>query len=145
MTYLKENPLQDISTDFATNKLMQGAGFVCVYVLDNLATQALKVTRANLQRPEITVEEDVVGELVANENEIILEKVEEEQMALQSDDDSDAEEMTNALNNAMLDIKLNKRSSAEADKRNNIALMSASGEDQGQKHSMVDSESWRYI
>lgn len=122
---------------------MQGAGFVCVFVLDSLATQALKVTRANLERPEIAVEDDVVGELVADENEVILEKVEEAQMAQLSDDDSDAEQMTNALTNAMLNLKLdNRRHSASGNRHNNVAL-SPPGGDHGATHSLVDSESWR--
>lgn len=79
---------QDISTDFPANKLMQGAGFVCHYILDCLATQALKVTRPNLGRPEIKTDDDIKAEIVENTNEIILEKVEEEQYGM-SDDDLD--------------------------------------------------------
>lgn len=133
--------LQDISTDFPTNKLMQGAGFVCVYVLDSLATQALKVTKASLEKPEIAVEADLVPELGNDENEVILEKVEEEQMA-QMSDDSEAEEMTNALNNVMLDLKLNNRNSIDGKSQVNVVLLSASG-DHGGTNSLVDTESWR--
>lgn len=85
--------LQDISTDFPANKLMQGAGFICWYVLDSLATQALKVNRPHLSRPEIQEEEDIQTEIVENTNELILEKVEEEQNGLfNSDDDFDADD-----------------------------------------------------
>lgn len=117
---------------------MQGAGFVCVYVLDSLATQALKVTKASLEKPEIAVEEDVVAELATDENEVILEKVEEEQMA-QMSDDSDAEEMTNVLNNAMLDLRLNNQKNQQG----NMVLSMGSGDHQGRTHSLTDSESWR--
>ncbi|XP_037034143.1 intraflagellar transport protein 57 homolog [Bradysia coprophila] len=89
----------DISTDFPTSKLMQGAGFICWYILDCLATQTMKLTTKFLS-PQIQDEEDVAVEYVDNENEIILERVEEEQNALFSDDsDDDADE------NALLDLK----------------------------------------
>lgn len=69
---------------------MQGAGFVCHYILDCLATQALKVNRPNLGKPEIKADDDIKAEMVENNNEIILEKLEEEQYGLfQSDDDLD--------------------------------------------------------
>lgn len=90
---------QDISTDFPTSKLMQGAGFICWYILDCLATQTMKLTTKFIS-PQIQDEEDVAVEYVDNENEIILERVEEEQNALFSDSsDDDADE------NALLDLK----------------------------------------
>lgn len=121
---------------------MQGAGFVCVYVLDSLATQALKVTKASLESPEIAVEEDVMAEVFSDENEVILEKVEEEQMA-QLSDDSEAEEMTNALNNAMLDLKLNSRTPKDGKTPGNILHLGSL--DQDTTRSLVDSESWRLV
>lgn len=126
--------MQDISTDFPTNKLMQGAGFVCVYVMDCLATQAIKVNNPHLLRPEIKTEEDVAADIVANENEIILEKVEEEQMAMQSDDD-DSDADANG-NNALLDLKFNK-----LDNKRNGNLFPGKGADA----SLADSESWRFV
>lgn len=36
---------QDIPTDFASNKLIQGAGPICLFVLDCLATQAMKISK----------------------------------------------------------------------------------------------------
>lgn len=108
---------------------MQGAGFVCVYVMDCLATQAIKVTSAQLLRPEIKTEEDVAAEIVANENEIILEKVEEEQMAIQSDDDSDTDIN---MNNALLDLNFTR-----ADNKRNAAVF------QTDNTSLSDSENWR--
>lgn len=72
---------------------MQGAGFICWYVLDSLATQALKVNRPHLSRPEIQEEEDIQTEIVENSNELILEKVEEEQNGLlNSEDEFDADD-----------------------------------------------------
>lgn len=72
---------------------MQGAGFICWFVLDSLATQALKVNRPHLSRPEIQEEEDIQTEIIENTNELILEKVEEEQNGLfNSDDDFDADD-----------------------------------------------------
>lgn len=113
---------------------MQGAGFVCVYVMDCLASHAIKVNNPHLLRPEIKTEEDVAADIVANENEIILEKVEEEQMAMQSDDDnSDADANGN---NAILDLKFNR-----FDNKRNGNLFSVKGADA----SLADSESWRYV
>lgn len=128
----------DISTDFPTNKLMQGAGFVCVYVMDALATQACKVNQPQLQRPEIKTEEDVVAEIVANENEIILEKVEEEQMAMQSDDDSDGGGGGiggSAGHNAILDLKFTRNRGRAAAAAANATTTDATA--------LADSESWR--
>lgn len=113
---------------------MQGAGFVCVYVMDCLATQAIKVNHPHLLRPEIKTEEDVAADIVSNENEIILEKVEEEQMAMHSeDDDSDAD---GNGNNAILDLKFNK-----FDNKRNGNLFPGKGADA----SLADSESWRFV
>lgn len=91
--------LKDISTDFPTSKLMQGAGFICWYILDCLATQTMKLT-TKLLLPEIQDDEDVAVDYVDNENEIILERVEEEQNAMFSDDSDDEND-----NNALLDLK----------------------------------------
>lgn len=75
---------------------MQGAGFVCHFILDCLATHALKVTRPNLGRPEIKTDDDIKADIVENNNEIILEKVDEEQYTMfhsdeELDDDDDDE------------------------------------------------------
>lgn len=69
---------------------MQGAGFVCWYVLDCLATQALKINRPQLGQPEIKADEEIRADHIENSNEIILEKLEEEQNTLfNSDEDLD--------------------------------------------------------
>lgn len=70
---------------------MQGAGFVCFYILDCLATQAIKVSGPTLGRPEIKTDDDIKAEIVENNNEIILEKVEAEQYG-GSDEDLDDED-----------------------------------------------------
>lgn len=85
---------------------MQGAGFVCHYILDCLATQALKVSRPVLEKPEIKMDDAIKTEVIENTNEIILEKVEEEQYALfnsdddlnDSDDDDDEMDVVSQLN-----------------------------------------------
>ncbi|EDS30030.1 intraflagellar transport protein 57 [Culex quinquefasciatus] len=79
----------DVPTDFQTNKLIQGAGPICVYIMDCLATQALKLTKFQLKRPECKKEDDPMVDLIENDSEIILEKVEEEQMAGASDESDD--------------------------------------------------------
>lgn len=78
---------------------MQGAGFICWYILDCLATQTMKLT-AKLLLPQIQDDEEVAVEFVDNENEIILERVEEEQNAMFSDDSDDDND-----ENALLDLK----------------------------------------
>lgn len=85
---------------------MQGAGFVCHFILDSLATQALKVSRPILDKPEIKIEDSIKTEIAENNNEIILEKVEEEQYTLfhsdddlnASDDEEDEMDVVNQLN-----------------------------------------------
>ncbi|XP_039431055.1 intraflagellar transport protein 57 homolog [Culex pipiens pallens] len=79
----------DVPTDFQTNKLIQGAGPICVYIMDCLATQALKLTKFQLKRPECKKEDDPMVDLIENDSEIILEKVEEEQMAGASGESDD--------------------------------------------------------
>lgn len=78
---------------------MQGAGFICWYILDCLATQTMKLTTKFLS-PQIQDDEDVAVEYVDNENEIILERVEEEQNAIFSDDSDDDND-----ENALIDLK----------------------------------------
>lgn len=78
---------------------MQGAGFICWYILDCLATQTMKLT-TKLLLPEIQDDEDIAVEYVDNENEIILERVEEEQNAMFSDDSDDDND-----GKAVLDLK----------------------------------------
>lgn len=85
----------DISTDFSTGKLMQGAGFVCYYILDALANHAIKVNLPRLARPEIKEEHDAQPEVMENTNEIILENFDDEQYFLSDDEanEHDGEDM----------------------------------------------------
>lgn len=107
---------------------MQGAGFVCVWVLDSLATQALKINNTQLMRPEIKADDDVPAEYISNENEIILEKLEEEQNAMVSDDSDDDEQ---------LGLNLNFRSES-ARKTRNVHQFTT-------EHNLSDTENWRYV
>ncbi|XP_017856812.1 PREDICTED: intraflagellar transport protein 57 homolog [Drosophila arizonae] len=81
----------DVPVDFTPNKLIRGAGPICLMVLDVLATQALKVTQVNYQRLHIAQEEEFVGDYLEDNAEIILEKLEDEQNAGALSDDSDLE------------------------------------------------------
>lgn len=107
---------------------MQGAGFICVWILDSLATQAVKVNVPQLLRPEINSEEDVTVEMITNENEIILEKVEEEQNAIQSEDSDD-----DTNNGGFLDLKLRKNTEQKDREFGNV----------GNVNTMTSSENWR--
>lgn len=114
---------------------MQGAGFVCHYILDCLATQALKVNRPNLGKPEIKADDDISPEIVENNNEIILEKLEEEQYGLfQSDDDLDDDD------DVEIDIagRLNLRGSSK------IRDLSAKNKDENKKENpLLTGEMWK--
>lgn len=66
----------DIPTDFQSNKLIPGAGPFCIYVLDCLATLALKVARnPQLEKFAPRKEDETAAEFLENDAEIILEKV----------------------------------------------------------------------
>lgn len=80
----------DISVEFPPNKLKQGTGEHAVYVLDNLADNALKIgnfkwNKVNILSDEPTPEPDIEDD----DAELILEKVEEEMMAEYDDEDQD--------------------------------------------------------
>ncbi|XP_030383865.1 intraflagellar transport protein 57 homolog [Scaptodrosophila lebanonensis] len=81
----------DVPVDFQPNKLIRGAGPICLMVLDRLATQALKVTQLAYQHLNIAQEEEFVGDYLEDNAEIILEKLEDEQNAAALSDDSDME------------------------------------------------------
>ncbi|XP_050322254.1 intraflagellar transport protein 57 homolog [Bactrocera neohumeralis] len=76
----------DVPVDFATNKLIRGAGPICLNVLDILATQATKVAQIAYNRPHIAQEDEVATDYLEDNAEIILEKLEDEQNAALSDD-----------------------------------------------------------
>lgn len=78
----------DIQTDFPTTKLIQGAGAICIFIMDSLASQVVKLTKQSFKSPEIKKEEATVIETMENDSEVILEKV-EEMNAFASDDSDD--------------------------------------------------------
>lgn len=128
----------DISTDFPSNKLMQGAGFICYYVLDCLATQALKINRAHLARPEIKADDDIKPEIIENTNEIILEKVEEEQNHLfHSDDDMDDDDDDD--NEIDIAGRMNLKSSGSTKLRD----LSAGNQTKADRSSLLTGEMWK--
>ncbi|XP_054743498.1 intraflagellar transport protein 57 homolog [Anastrepha obliqua] len=76
----------DVPVDFPPNKLIRGAGPICLTVLDILATQATKVAQITYNRPHIAQEDEVATDYLEDNAEIILEKLEDEQNAALSDD-----------------------------------------------------------
>lgn len=92
----------DIATDFQSNKLISGAGPICVYVLDCLATKVMKLSTVQIQKPQIKVEENSPLDIVENESEIILEKL-DEQIIVESESDDERER------NSIYDLNLNDR------------------------------------
>ncbi|KAI8042282.1 intraflagellar transport protein 57 homolog [Drosophila gunungcola] len=81
----------DIPVDFQPNKLIRGAGPICLMVLDVLSTQACKVAKVGYQKLHIAQEEEFLGDYLEDNAEIILEKLEDEQNAAALSDDSDME------------------------------------------------------
>lgn len=80
----------DVPVEFPPNKLKQGTGEHAIYVLDNLADNALKIgnfkwKKVNILPDELTPEPDIEDD----DAELILEKVEEEMMAEYDDEDQD--------------------------------------------------------
>lgn len=67
----------EIQTDFPTTKLIQGAGPICIYIMDCLAQQVLKMGKTTYKTPDIKKEDAAVLETMDNDQEVILEKVEE--------------------------------------------------------------------
>ena len=92
----------DIATDFQSNKLISGAGPICVYVLDSLATKVLKLSTVQVQKPQIKTEENSSLDIIENDSEIILEKL-DEQTILESESDDERER------NSIYDLNLNER------------------------------------
>lgn len=115
----------DIATDFQSNKLISGAGPICVYVLDCLATKVLKLSTVQIQKPQIKVEENSSLDIVENESEIILEKL-DEQNVIESESDDERER------NSIYDLNLNDR------KRNRY-----NNKDYNKIDSLADNENFR--
>ncbi|KAJ8938930.1 hypothetical protein NQ318_011692 [Aromia moschata] len=74
------------NVDFPPNKLKQGVGEHVVYILDNLASYAIKKNNIILQKPKPPEEKEEETEVLEDESEINLDRVEEEMIAVYSDD-----------------------------------------------------------
>lgn len=116
----------DIVTDFQSNKLISGAGPICVYVIDCLATKVLKLSVVQIQKPQIKVEENSSLDIIENDSEIILEKL-DEQANIESESDDDARDR-----NSIYDLNINDR------KRNRVSNKGPYKVD-----SLADNESFR--
>ena len=116
----------DVPTDFQTNKLIQGAGPICIYVMDCLATQALKLTKFESKKPLLKKEDDPMIDLIENDSEIILEKVEEEQLAIGSDESDDDK-------NGLFDLNFN----------DNLKNSKKALHKEYKMDTLTDSEQWR--
>lgn len=116
----------DIATDFQSNKLISGAGPICVYVLDCLATKVLKISTVQIQKLQMKVEENSSLDIVENDSEIILEKL-DEQNVIESESDDERER------NSIYDLNLNDR------KRNRY------NKDSNKVDSLADNENFRWL
>ncbi|KAJ8931861.1 hypothetical protein NQ314_015191 [Rhamnusium bicolor] len=79
----KENGM---SVDFPPNKLKQGVGEHVVHILENLAINAIKKNNIILKKPKPPEEKEEEAEILDDESEINLDRVEEEMIAAYSDD-----------------------------------------------------------
>ncbi|XP_076239630.1 intraflagellar transport 57 [Calliopsis andreniformis] len=80
----------NVQVEFPPNKLKQGSGEHAIYVLDNLADEALKYQKFQWKKVEIPPDEpNNEPDIEDDDAELILEKVEEEMMAEYDEDDED--------------------------------------------------------
>ena len=80
----------NVPVEFPPNKLKQGSGEHAIYVLDNLADEALKAQKFRWKKVEIPPDEpNDEPDIEDDDAELILEKVEEEMMAECDDEDED--------------------------------------------------------
>ncbi|CAH0560872.1 unnamed protein product [Brassicogethes aeneus] len=102
---VKENGML---VDFPPNKLKQGYGEQVVNILDNLATSALKKENFKWDKPKEPEEKEDELDVMEDESEINLDRVEEEMIAAYSDD-SDEENIfrLDDLRPAKREIKAN--------------------------------------
>lgn len=108
----------DIATDFQSSKLIAGAGSICVYVIDVLATKVLKLSTFQFQKPQFKLEENTSLDIVENESEIILEKLDENNMI---ESESDDERERNSIYDLNLNDRKRSRYNKESYKVNNLA------------------------
>ncbi|CAD1476996.1 unnamed protein product, partial [Heterotrigona itama] len=87
LDYLRDT---NVSIEFPPNKLKQGSGEHAIYVLDNLADEALKAQKFQWKKVQILPDEPSnEPDAEDDDAELILEKVEEEMMAEYDDEDED--------------------------------------------------------
>ncbi|CAL7934543.1 unnamed protein product [Xylocopa violacea] len=80
----------NVPIEFPPNKLKQGSGEYAIYVLDNLADEALKAQKFQWKKVEVPPDEPSnEPDIEDDDAELILEKVEEEMMAEYDEDDED--------------------------------------------------------
>ncbi|KAH3699822.1 hypothetical protein DPMN_074784, partial [Dreissena polymorpha] len=80
------------SVDFPPSKLKQGAGEHCLYVLDRLADEALKATNFRWARPEYPEEEMEEENIVEDDAELTLNKVEDNIFGVHEDEEFEDDE-----------------------------------------------------
>ncbi|KAK6636244.1 hypothetical protein RUM43_009902 [Polyplax serrata] len=85
----------DIPVNFPPSRVKQGFGENVIYILDQLANQAMKFNNVKWLHPEPVKEVSEAEEEVEDEAELILEKVEEEMATFFSDDEDDDETTIN--------------------------------------------------
>ena len=116
----------DIATDFQSNKLISGAGPICVYVLDCLASKVLKLSTVQIQKLQMKVEENSSLDIIENDSEIILEKL-DDQVLVESESDDERER------NSIYDLNLNDRKRHRHSNKDSYV------------DSMVDNENFRLV
>lgn len=89
---LDETKANGFSTEISPNKLKQGVGYHVITVLEFLANCAIQKNNLFLQKPKPPEEKENESEVLEDDAEINLDRVEEEMIAAYSDD-SDGETM----------------------------------------------------
>lgn len=80
------------SVDFPPSKLKQGCGEHCLYVLDRLADEALRATAFKWGRPEYPEEELEEENIIEDDAELTLNKVDDNIFGMGNDDEEFEEE-----------------------------------------------------
>uniref|UniRef100_A0A1B6ET33 Intraflagellar transport protein 57 homolog n=1 Tax=Cuerna arida TaxID=1464854 RepID=A0A1B6ET33_9HEMI len=78
-----------ITIDFAPNKLKQGYGRHAIYILNCLADRAMEHVKFIWNKPKPPVELEAEEQPIDDEAELLLEKIEEEMAAEDSEEDED--------------------------------------------------------
>ncbi|XP_053408903.1 intraflagellar transport protein 57 homolog isoform X1 [Mercenaria mercenaria] len=110
--------INNYSVDFPPSKLKQGCGEHCLYVLDRLADEALKHTNFRWGRPEYPEEELEEENIVEDDAELTLNKVEDNIFGMHDDDEEFEDD------EPMMDLeglrKLNQKANDEKSKPDEI-------------------------